>query len=148
MPVEDDESSQFDDFDEMLLDILAAGFTHEQAGAILHVSAKSVQRRRRRPDFRREQQRRRTEVLQTRTAQVLTASEWAVPTIVAALQSKSETVRLRAAQLLLEHARRLTSGLAADEVQERLLSLEDEVALMYLPGRPTDLASEEQDERR
>ena len=107
--------------DDTIIIGLAAGRTHGEAAALAGVSAKSVQRRLRDPDF----VRRLGEGRAARQAEIggalLTSAQQAVNTLVALLSDGDSKVRLAAARELLSSTQRFVDQA---DVLQRLGALE------------------------
>ncbi len=113
-----------DPTDELLIAGLAEGWTHAEAGKQAGVSAKTVQRRLKDPEFAGAVARRRRERVERLTAQLITASDAAVCVLRDALGSGDPKVSLRAATLILSHTGRFHGGEEEREVARRQDELE------------------------
>lgn len=110
--------------DEVVRAALAVGQTYADAGAAAGVSERTVRRRMSDPDFAAEVSVRRGEHVGALAGQLMTAGTEAVAVLRACLASDNETVRLRAAQLVLTTGNSLRH---AHELESRLVALEDGV---------------------
>ncbi len=87
--------------DDVLLEFLASGGSLEQCAAAAGISVRTIQRRLRDDEFRRELALRRAARVEQLTARLCAVTDDAVSVIIAAFQSASGHVRLRAADLTL-----------------------------------------------
>ncbi len=114
--------------DDALLELLASGGSHEQCAASAGISVRTIQRRLRDDEFRRELALRRAARVEQLTARLCAVTDDAVSVIIAAFQSESGHVRLRAADLTLTWALRT----------RRELDLEARIARLETPGASVD----------
>ena len=123
--------------DAVLLDYLAAGWSHEQVAAAASVSSKTVQRRLRDRAFAAELGRRRAARMEALTARLSAITDDAVSVIVASFESKSSAVRLRAADLALTWALRTRREL---DLEARIARLEHPEATVGETGVDGDVS--------
>lgn len=121
---EGDDSPEQEPEDDLLIAYLAEGWTHAEAGKQAGVSAKTVQRRLKDPEFAGAVARRRRERVEWLTAQLITASDAAASVLRDALGSDDPKVSLRAATLILSHTGRFHAGEEEREVARRQDELE------------------------
>jgi hypothetical protein len=115
------EADQVDPVDALLVELLAAGRTHQEAGAAVGRSAKYVQRRLADPTFGENLKRRQRARLEAATALLRDGLEDAVSTIRANLNAERPADQLRAASLLI-------SSYASLNEQVEVVSTLDELA--------------------
>ncbi len=108
--------------DEMLLDLLAAGWTHEEAAASVGLSSKTVQRRLQDGDFRLELAHRRARRAAELAARLSSATTRAVDVIIAGFDADSDVTRLKAADMALTWFARIRRDTDLDERMARLES--------------------------
>jgi hypothetical protein len=111
--------------DELLLDALAEGCTHREAGQVAGCSAKTVQRMMLNDDFRAELARRRSVVLNEITGRLARITERAITTIEETLEAESPSLRFRAATSIVSMALRFREE---EETERRLNRLERQAA--------------------
>jgi len=107
--------------DDVVAAALASGWTHREAGALVGVSSKWVQRRLQDAAYRAEVHRRRTETLDAVVGQLGAIGPRAVAVVQAALEHDDPMIRLRAAIATLTTITKL--GRQA-EVEQRLAVIE------------------------
>lgn len=116
--------------DELLRSALATGATYAAAGTVAGVSERTVRRRMGDPQFAAEVSVRRGEQVATVTGQLVAAGTDAVEVLRDCLRSDTDSVRLRAAHLILTVGAQLRH---AHELEERLGALET-CALSFADG--------------
>ncbi len=110
-----------EDTDDVLIEALAMGMTHAQAGVLIGRSAKTVQRRLADAQFSRRLAARRSTIVADTACRLALLSDQAVSTLLEALSSDRLADRLRAAELTL----RLTLQFRKDaEYDARLRAVE------------------------
>ena len=124
------------DGDELIIDSLAAGWSYDDAAAVAGVSARTVRRRMSELTFAAEVSARRGERVGELTGRIVGESGRALDVILARLDSPSEQVQLRAAELVLSWGVRLRSG---HELEQRLEALDQS----QRPGPGMDESSDE-----
>lgn len=125
------DTERHDDLDEVLKTALAMGRSYAESGALVHVSARTVRRRMADPDFAAEVSRRRAEHVGALTGQMVAAGQEAVTVLLGCLAAENESVRLRAAQMVLSLSAQMRH---AGELEDRLVALET-TGLSYGEGR-------------
>ncbi len=107
--------------DEVIVAALASGRSYEDAGAAAEVSARTVRRRMAEPAFATAVSARRGERVAAVTGQLVAAGGDAIAVITDCLGSERDSVRLRAAHLLLSLGVQLRG---ATELEQRITELE------------------------
>lgn len=118
--------------DKIIVAALATGLSYKEAGALAHVSSKTVQRRMAAPEFAAEVLRQRDEHAARITNMLTSLEERAVQTLGQLLAADRDADRLRAAQLVLSvgHQRRQT-----DDLVRRLDELDRQVQAAATPNQ-------------
>ena len=111
--------------DEVLVAALVAGHTYAEAGGVAGVSERTVRRRMADPGFAGVVSTRRGERVAAITGLLVTAGPEAIDVLRSCMAAESETVRLRAAQLVLGLGAQFRQ---AQELEARLVALEARVA--------------------
>ena len=109
--------------DEIIVSALAVGHSYSEAADLANVSPRTVRRRMADPAFAAEVSRRRGERVSALTGQVVEHLSTALRVVVGSLDSPSDSVALRAADLLWQWSVRLRHS---NELEERIKTLEDE----------------------
>jgi hypothetical protein len=107
--------------DSILAAAIAGGRTHQEAALLAAVSTRTVTRRAATPEFRAEVARLRTEMLSRATGALTDGMTAAAGVLRDLLASSAEGIRLRAADKLLENARRMNE---INDLAERIAALE------------------------
>ena len=114
------------DDDEILACALAEGFTHAAAGALIGVSAKTVQRRLSNPKFAGAVGDRRRQRVSEVVGVLVSASRQAVQVLVEVLEGGAPADRLRAARMVLDYSSRYQRDqVLEDELARRVRVLEE-----------------------
>lgn len=111
--------------DKALVPALARGETIARSAKAAGISERTVYRRLMDPEFKRRVQESRTRLLEQATGKLVGAAEGAIDTLVALLDSRSDSVRLGAARAILVHLLRLKE---LSEFEGRLDALEEVLA--------------------
>lgn len=137
--------AELNDMEWVMVDLLAAGYTHEDAAAFIGCSAKTIQRHKRNPAVRRELAQRQAERMSALSS-LLTLKTWvAVEAICSELDSEHGPTKLRAAQLILDYSRRYDAG-ARDLVRdERLDNIEQHLEAIQRTPSVTELIADEEE---
>lgn len=117
--------------DEIVINALAVGHSYSEAADLANVSPRTVRRRMADPAFAAEVSRRRGERVNALTGQVVEHLSMALRVVVGSLDSPSESVALRAADLLLQWSVRLRKS---NELEGRVKTLEDERDELHTEG--------------
>ncbi len=108
--------------DDLLVELLAVGRTHAEAGAMAGISERSVRRRMSNAAFAARVSVRRGEYVGALAGRLVNAGAQAVEELTSLLRDDSSQVRLRAAQAILSLGSQLR---VANELEERLTALEN-----------------------
>lgn len=92
--------------DELVLELLSAGFTHVQVAARCNISTKTIQRRLRDPSIAADLTERRRQRVASIARRLVHLADHAVDALSDALASENEHVRLQAARAVLDLGRR------------------------------------------
>lgn len=109
--------------DQLLVELLALGSTHHQAGSELGISARTVARRRREPDIARAIRERRGDVVSEVAGQLTGLARQAMTVLADELESDDARIRMGASKAVLD---RVTRFCAATMTQEAFERQEDE----------------------
>jgi hypothetical protein len=138
-----DDSTVRTELDELLIELLGEGLTHQRVAETAEISTKTVQRRLSDPGFAAAVSRRRRERVAQISGRLISASDRAVDVLREALDTDDAKVSLRAAALVLDHGHRFQQSseereLARrqDELEERLQAAIESVAGLKRDGRP------------
>jgi hypothetical protein len=110
--------------DDLLIELLGEGWTHQRVADSAGVSTKTVQRRMNDPAFAAVVSRRRRERVAQVSGRLITTSDRAIDVLREALESDDPKVSLRAAALVLDHGHRFHQGEEARELARRQEELE------------------------
>ena len=119
--------------DLLLVELLALGTTHHQAGSELGISARTVARRRREPDIARAIRERRGDVVSEVAGQLTGLARQAMAVLADELGSDDARIRMSASMAVLD---RVTKFCAAAMTQEALERQEDDEVLQARPVAP------------
>lgn len=111
--------------DEVLIASLTAGATLQEAATAAGVSAKTVSRRLREPEFAKALRDARRMVIAVAVNRLASSASEAVDELRSLLSSSSDSIRLRAAVAILDSSHRM---LDAQELVERLAAVETQLA--------------------
>jgi hypothetical protein len=133
-----DDDAELDTDDRLLIDVLASGYTHEEAGAILGFSAKWVQRRRRRPAFKIALEQRRRDHNAALAAKSRSIARRAMEVLLEEMEpDRPGATRLRAAQIGLDSSRRCNADEQSVNDAERLDGVEEAIERLSSVVTPT-----------
>jgi hypothetical protein len=114
------------DVDELLIAALGEGRSHAAAGELAGVSAKTVQRRLRKPEFARAVGDRRRQRVGELAGLLMGAAERALRVLLEVLEHGERSEQLRAAQMVLDNSRRYSHDQAVeDDLALRVRVLEE-----------------------
>jgi len=117
----DERDRRRDDLDEVIVAALAAGRSYAEAAQLSGTSARTVRRRMSDVGFAAEVSARRGERVGELAGRLLGETQRALDVVIARLDSESESVQLKAAEMMLSWSVRLRS---AHEQEQRLQALE------------------------
>jgi DNA-directed RNA polymerase specialized sigma24 family protein len=122
------EESAWTSEDDLIIDFLSEGWTHQRTAETLGISTKTIQRRLTHRVFSDEVSRRRRYRIMRLGGQLVVASNRAIDVLADALESDDPKVNLRAASLVLDHGMRHRRAEDEQELARRQDELERQLA--------------------
>ena len=124
-----DDSELLDPRDELMIALLAVGYTHSRVAQECGVSTKTIQRRLQDSEFERLVSARRRERVAATTGRLVALTEDAIGVLQTSFSSEDERLRLQAARLLLEFSHRYHREVVIQwELSARMDQLETELS--------------------